>query len=534
MNSYVLFGVGVLLGVLLTMSIGNRIISILFPNKPIESILSERSNSIEKHPNSISTPVDYQVFANATSDTTLVSPNIAAVISVFSPPPPPTVSSSSTKTSEPSSIPTNDPNTNPPKKLTKREIRRNKRWIKNNSSSTSDGSNSKSSVASIWIPGKEGHFMEEATKETSKIGELVIHDAQHGVAAGKEEEVVDELLSTSDFNGDEGKGSKHSEKISTSTFQSATLGMKKRKKGKKKLDGDNDSNSNPANSISTSNSNSNSNKKAERKRQKNKRDVVSNSKQNNQPPPLTSIDFFYTLQNETILRKSVAISQLYQFFTEQPQPNIKYSLYPPWTSYHAQAYNDPINPIYLPTYSYIVQAHTILQNFLTQHKDNLLVVNPMFYNQWGGMIETINKPFPNMTLQRAGYEKDNLKLHLCNGVFEAYSASYLTTKKHMIEGIKRSKILFSFFLVCSMAPIHIFNNMMFFFFFSVKSENFNLTWVNCEMASFIHIRESNNFYSNANGAGLIMQVTFYIHTYNLYTSYIILTSVGKCSHHIFN
>ena len=39
-----------------------------------------------------------------------------------------------------------------------------------------------------------------------------------------------------------------------------------------------------------------------------------------------------------------------------------------------------------------------------------------------------------MTLQRADYEKENLKLHLCNGVFEAYSASYLTTRRHMIEG----------------------------------------------------------------------------------------------------
>ena len=59
------------------------------------------------------------------------------------------------------------------------------------------------------------------------------------------------------------------------------------------------------------------------------------------------------------------------------------------------------------------------------------------------------------------------------GVFEAYSASYLTTREHML---------------------------------AVKSERFNLSWVNCEMASFIHMRETNNFYVNPNGHGMIMQV----------------------------
>ena len=44
---------------------------------------------------------------------------------------------------------------------------------------------------------------------------------------------------------------------------------------------------------------------------------------------------------------------------------------------------------------------------------------------------------PDMALQRAAYEKENLKLHLCNDVYEAYSASYLTTKKHMIKGTIR-------------------------------------------------------------------------------------------------
>ena len=79
---------------------------------------------------------------------------------------------------------------------------------------------------------------------------------------------------------------------------------------------------------------------------------------------------------------------------------------------------------------------------------------------------------PDMSLQKATHEKENLKLHLCNSVFEAYSASYLTTKAHMID---------------------------------VESEKYNLTWVNCEMASFIHMRHSPNFMSNAEGKGMIMQ-----------------------------
>jgi len=83
-----------------------------------------------------------------------------------------------------------------------------------------------------------------------------------------------------------------------------------------------------------------------------------------------------------------------------------------------------------------------------------------------------NKPLPNMALQKGEFEKENLKLHLCNSVYEAYSASYLTTKHHMLE---------------------------------VASETYNLTWVNCEMASFIHMKASSKFYHNPNQEGLIMQ-----------------------------
>jgi len=78
------------------------------------------------------------------------------------------------------------------------------------------------------------------------------------------------------------------------------------------------------------------------------------------------------------------------------------------------------------------------------------------------------KALPDMTLQKGIFEHENLKLHLCNAVFEAYSASFLTTRTHIV---------------------------------SVKSESFNLSWVNCEMASFIHMRDSKTFYNNPQGSG---------------------------------
>mmetsp|Transcript_8776 Transcript_8776/g.19256 ORF Transcript_8776/g.19256 Transcript_8776/m.19256 type:complete len:454 (-) Transcript_8776:395-1756(-) len=81
-------------------------------------------------------------------------------------------------------------------------------------------------------------------------------------------------------------------------------------------------------------------------------------------------------------------------------------------------------------------------------------------------------PLPDLRGQRGAFEADNLKLHLCNSVFEAYSASYLTTKAHMLH---------------------------------VHSEGYNLTWVNCEMASFIHMKSSNKFYNSPQEHGVVMQ-----------------------------
>lgn len=75
-----------------------------------------------------------------------------------------------------------------------------------------------------------------------------------------------------------------------------------------------------------------------------------------------------------------------------------------------------------------------------------------------------------MAKQKGIFEADNLKLHFCNAVFEAYSGSYLTTKAHMLT-----------------------------------VANYNLSWVNCEMASFLHMKGSSNFFTDPHGEGMIAQ-----------------------------
>lgn len=125
--------------------------------------------------------------------------------------------------------------------------------------------------------------------------------------------------------------------------------------------------------------------------------------------------------------------------------------YPPPVPYHSQALNPPLHPPYIPS----------LQGATALHSSTLFQEAKHLFS-----------PLPNMTLQQAAHERDNLKLHLCNGVFEAYSAAYLTTKEHLI---------------------------------AIKSENYNLSWVNCEMASFTHMREHRNFYVNPRAQGMIIQ-----------------------------
>lgn len=73
-----------------------------------------------------------------------------------------------------------------------------------------------------------------------------------------------------------------------------------------------------------------------------------------------------------------------------------------------------------------------------------------------------------MQMQKGNVEADNLKLHLCNTVFEAYSGSYLTTKAHMLT-----------------------------------VQDYNLSWVNCEMASFLHMRGGQKVYTNPHSEGMM-------------------------------
>lgn len=84
--------------------------------------------------------------------------------------------------------------------------------------------------------------------------------------------------------------------------------------------------------------------------------------------------------------------------------------YPPLPKYHDQ-FNS-----YAPEFAPSLQGATAARN-------HALIVE----------VER-SKPAPNMTLQKAVFESSNLKLHLCNGQFEAYSAAYLTTREHILAG----------------------------------------------------------------------------------------------------
>jgi hypothetical protein len=147
--------------------------------------------------------------------------------------------------------------------------------------------------------------------------------------------------------------------------------------------------------------------------------------------------------------------------------------YPPLLPYHSKSKQPPVIPPYVPTLSSAKATKAFVEKVLRSAPGKSIVKIPgtnLLLNQ--KLLSPSAHLEPDMTLQKTTYERDNLKLHLCNCVFEAYSASYLTTKEHIL---------------------------------AIKSEGYNLTWVNCEMASFIHMKESNNFYKNANGHGLIVQ-----------------------------
>lgn len=77
---------------------------------------------------------------------------------------------------------------------------------------------------------------------------------------------------------------------------------------------------------------------------------------------------------------------------------------------------------------------------------------------WKSLLNTFISPnsskSPDLSKQKFAHEKDYLKLHVCNEQFEAYSGAWLATKEHVLK---------------------------------TDSLGFNLSWVNCEMASFIHM-----------------------------------------------
>ena len=65
----------------------------------------------------------------------------------------------------------------------------------------------------------------------------------------------------------------------------------------------------------------------------------------------------------------------------------------------------------------------------------------VIYYHFEFIYSTSSQKLPDMSMQKGPWEKDNLKLHFCNSQFEAYSASYLTTKQHMLAGMNATVAL---------------------------------------------------------------------------------------------
>lgn len=115
----------------------------------------------------------------------------------------------------------------------------------------------------------------------------------------------------------------------------------------------------------------------------------------------------------------------------------KYFPFPPLLSYHEQWVSFGSHRPYVPSMESVKLLKEVLRPF--QNNDTNIE------NNNSKLIDYISRPMPNMALQRGEIESTNLKLHLCNGVFEAYSAAYLTTREHMIEGLFQLKCLFLVF-----------------------------------------------------------------------------------------
>ncbi len=206
--------------------------------------------------------------------------------------------------------------------------------------------------------------------------------------------------------------------------------------------------------------------------------VLTEDNMNENENTVDSLKNSVTKPEISIIRNKNISSCCYQMYNEVTgerlsdehvnENSISVTPYPILQSYHEQAHKLQLDVPYSPSLDVLLSQ----RNAVTQALESPNRYLPNTKLQLSNKINLDSIPVPNMQNQKAEFEKENLKLHLCNGVFEAYSASWLTTREHMIE---------------------------------VKSEGYNLTWVNCEMASFIHMRESNNFYINPDGKGMVMQ-----------------------------
>ena len=87
-------------------------------------------------------------------------------------------------------------------------------------------------------------------------------------------------------------------------------------------------------------------------------------------------------------------------------------------------------------------------------------------HQHNGRRLTSVTPLPIGLKNQSKEESEYLKLHKCRDVGEAYSASYLITKEHLLY----------------------------------QFTGYNLTWVNCEMGSFIMMNQRAQPDRNVNGS----------------------------------
>lgn len=162
--------------------------------------------------------------------------------------------------------------------------------------------------------------------------------------------------------------------------------------------------------------------------------------------PTMIVAYFFDSEIKQLDSVFLNTSQLEDYFTKPS--SYPYTLYPspPLIPYHDNSQITSMSETFLETpYAPSVSYIEFLMKQITEIKSHgVTLPSCMFYLIFRLLSSYINvldwdmqlqQGLPDMTLQKATFERDNLKLHLCNGVNEAYSASYLTTRQHMIEGM---------------------------------------------------------------------------------------------------